>query len=101
MPTNVNPTSPAVAGSQLLLIDQAGYIYLWDGDGSQALLIPDSAPPTINIDQYVAVEGVRNVAADATGTSVYVMFTSSTVPDGIRSGSRLATLGSGIRFNGR
>jgi hypothetical protein len=80
MPTNTNPTSPVVAGSRLLLIDQAGYIYRWDSGASQALLTPDSTPSTLNL---FGVEGVLNVAADATGTSVYVMFTSSTVPDGI------------------
>jgi hypothetical protein len=80
IPTNTNPTSPVVAGSWLLLIDQAGYIYRWDGVGNQPLLTPDSAPPTINL---IGNEGVLNVAADTTGTSVYVMFTSSTVPDGI------------------
>jgi hypothetical protein len=31
IPTKVNPTSPVVAGSQLLLIDQGGAIYRWDG----------------------------------------------------------------------
>ena len=31
MPTRTNPTSPCAAGTQLLLIDQAGYLYRWDG----------------------------------------------------------------------
>jgi hypothetical protein len=80
IPTNTNPTSPAVAGSQLLLIDQAGYIYRWDGTGSHDLLTPDTAPADISM---AGAEGVLNAAADATGTGVYVMFTTFTVPSGI------------------
>jgi len=80
IPTNTNPTSPAVAGSALLLIDQAGYIYLWDGASIHDLLAPDNVPDDISL---VRVEGVLNAAADPTGVSVYVMFTTYTVPSGI------------------
>ncbi len=67
IPTNTNPTSPAVAGSALLLIDQAGYIYRWDGASSHDLLAPDSVPADISL---VGVEGVLNAAADPTGRRV-------------------------------
>jgi hypothetical protein len=80
IPTNASPTSPLAAGSQLLLIDKVGDIYAWDGMLSQPLLTPDSVPVDISL---FGAEGVLNVAADPTGTSVFVMFTSSTVPNGI------------------
>jgi hypothetical protein len=80
IPTHTNPTSPVVAGSHLLLIDQTGYIYQWDGSGIQTLLTPDGTPPGVNL---LGVEGVLNVAVDAAGTSAYIMFTSSTAPDGV------------------
>ena len=38
IPTYTNPTSPVIAGSQLLLIDQSGYIYRWDGTAVHSLL---------------------------------------------------------------
>src|SRR5947209_6216679 len=47
MPTNANPTSPAVAGLQLLLIDQAGYLYRWDGAATHEILGPTTMPPEI------------------------------------------------------
>jgi len=31
IPTKTNPTSPAAAGADLLLVDQAGFVYRWDG----------------------------------------------------------------------
>jgi hypothetical protein len=79
-PSRTNPTSPAVAGSQLLLIDQWGYLDAWDGTSSHLLLSSANLPAGIS---PVSREAVLNVAASATGTTVYVMFTSSTVPSGI------------------
>src|SRR5262249_7138702 len=80
IPTNINPTSPVVAGSQLLLIDQVGYAYVWDGAISHELLTPGDTPADISL---FGPEGVLNAAADTTGTTVYIVFTSSTVPSGI------------------
>ena len=80
IPTTSNPTSPAVAGSQLLLVDQGGYVYRWNGTAAYELLNPSTLPAGIN---GTGRETVLNVAADATGSLVYVMFTSSTVPAGI------------------
>jgi hypothetical protein len=80
MPSSTNPTSPAVAGSQLLLIDQWGYLDAWDGTSTHLLLSPANAPAGIIL---VSSEALLNVAANATGTIVYVVFTSSTVPSGI------------------
>src|SRR6185503_9489545 len=79
MPSNTNPTSPAVVGSQLLLIDQWGYLDAWDGTSTHLLLSPANAPAGIIL---VSSEALLNVAANATGT-IYVVFTSSTVPSGI------------------
>jgi len=80
MPTHTNPTSPAIAGSQLLLIDQWGYLDAWDGTSTHHLLSPADAPTGILL---VSREALINVAANANGTTVYVVFTSSTVPSGI------------------
>ena len=75
-----NPTSPLVAGSQLLLINQRGYLYRWDGTTAQPLLTPATSPA--GIDPFNG-EATINAAANAAGSIVYVMFTSTTLPAGI------------------
>src|SRR5436190_1885329 len=40
-----NPTSPVVAGSTLLLVDQAGYIYRWDGTAAVEIFGPWMSVP--------------------------------------------------------
>jgi hypothetical protein len=77
MPTNTNPTSPAVAGSQLLLIDQNGYLYRWDGSTAVVLIGPKTVPPEVKL---LATEPIINVASDRSGSRVYVMFISTTAP---------------------
>ncbi len=77
IPTKINPTSPAVAGSSLLLIDQAGSVYVWNGTGADTLLSKSNLPPGVKLDGY---EPIINVAANKSGTTVYVMFISSTAP---------------------
>jgi hypothetical protein len=80
MPSSANATSPAIAGSQLLLIDQGGYLDAWDGMSSHLLLSSANLPAGIS---PTSSETLQNVAANATGTTVYVTFISSTVPSGI------------------
>jgi len=80
IPTYTNPTSPVIAGSQLLLIDQAGYIYRWDGTAIHGLLTPTTTLADITL---TGRESVLNVAADATGSVVYVMFTTVNAPPDI------------------
>ena len=82
MPSSTNATSPAIAGSQLLLIDQWGYLDAWDGTSSHLLLSSANLPAGII---PTSSEALQNVAANATGTTVYVIFTSSSVPSGVRS----------------
>src|SRR5229473_3353465 len=77
MPTNTNPTSPTVAGSQLLLIDQSGYLYRWDGSAAVALIGPKTVPPEVKL---LATEPLMNVASNRSGSRVYVMFISTTAP---------------------
>jgi hypothetical protein len=77
IPTRINPTSPAVAGSSLLLIDQAGSVYVWNGTRADTLLSKSNLPPGVKLEGY---EPIINVAANKSGTTVYVMFISSTVP---------------------
>ncbi len=79
-PNHGNLTSPIVAGAQLLLIDQTGYIYAWDGATVRTLLTPATLPDPINGGDR---ETVLNAAANAHGTDMFVMFTSPTVPNGI------------------
>ncbi len=66
-----------IAGSQLLLIDQSGYIYRWDGTSMHGLLTPSSTLADITL---TGRESVLNVAAGATGSIVYVMFTTVSAP---------------------
>ena len=80
IPTFTNPTSPTVAGSQLLLPDQAGYIYRWDGSQLHTLLTPGMFPPGIF---PPGRESVLNVAANQTGSLVYVMYSTFVEPVGI------------------
>lgn len=77
MPTNTNPTSPTVAGSQLLLVDQSGYLYRWDGRTAAALITPKTLPPDVKL---LATEPLMNVAANRAGSQLYVMFISTTTP---------------------
>jgi hypothetical protein len=80
IPTKTNPTSPAVAGSQLLLIDQAGFLYRWDGKAATTLISPKTVPPDVKL---LGTEPLMNAAADRSGSKVYVMFISSTAPRGV------------------
>ena len=77
IPTFTNPTSPVIVGSQLLLIDQSGYIYRWDGTAVHGLLTPTSTLADITL---TGRESVLNAAADAMGSIVYVMFTAVNAP---------------------
>lgn len=80
MPPSTNPTSPIVAATQLLLIDQGGYLYRWDGSASTALLTPKTLPPDV---KPLAAEPLLNAAANRSGSKVYVMFISRTVPKNV------------------
>ena len=77
IPTTTNPTSPAVAGSQLLLIDQGGVLYRWDGSAATPLITLKTVPAGV---KPIAPEPLMNVAADKSGSKVYVMFLSATLP---------------------
>ena len=77
MPTSRNPASPAAAGSQLLLIDQTGYLYRWDGTVGVPLITPRTMPRDV---KPLGVEQLMNVAADRSGSKIYVMFISSAPP---------------------
>lgn len=80
MPTRTNPTSPFVAGSRLLLIDQGGYLYKWDGAQATPLITPKTLPAGVSL---TGPEGLLNAAADSTGRKVYVAFISSSTPRGV------------------
>ena len=77
IPTPTNPTSPAVAGSQLLLLDQAGALYRWDGSAATPLITLKTVPAGV---KPMAPEPLMSVAADKSGSKVYVMFLSATMP---------------------
>jgi len=80
IPSKINPTSPVVAGPDLLLVDQGGFIYRWNGDQTTPLLSRQTAPAGLKPLEH---EGVLNVAANAAGSKVYVVFLSSNTPRGI------------------
>ena len=75
-----NLASPVAAGSTLIFIDQWGSLDAWDGTNSQLILNTANLPAGITL---VGREAVQNVAANTSGSRLYVMFTSSTVPGGI------------------
>jgi hypothetical protein len=80
VPAGGNATSPIAAGPHLLLLNQSGSLYRWDGAAAQPILTTASAPAGIT---PIVIEPILNVAADASGTSVFVMFSSSSVPAGV------------------
>lgn len=80
MPAATNSASPVVVGSQLLLVDQTGRLYRWDGANSHPLLTPATMPASIT---PTGQEALLNVAANAAGDTLYVVFTSSSLPSGI------------------
>jgi hypothetical protein len=80
VPAGGNATSPIAAGPHLLLLNQTGSLYRWDGMAAQPILTAASAPAGVT---PIGGEAILNVAADASGTSVFVMFTSSSVPAGV------------------
>lgn len=79
-PSTGNLTSPVAAGNMLSLINQLGSLDAWDGASGHSLLTSANMPAGIT---PIAPEALLNVAANASGSRVYVMFTSSTVPGGI------------------
>jgi hypothetical protein len=44
MPAATNAASPVPVGGALLLIDQKGSLFRWDGSATQPLLLPTSLP---------------------------------------------------------
>ena len=72
-----NATSPVAAGSTLLLIDQGGELLRWTGHEAVRIFGPADVPPGLKL---VGHERILNVAATPSGTTVYVMFISSSVP---------------------
>jgi len=77
MSSHQNPTSPAVAGSTLLLIDQAVGVYRWTGSLAEPLLLTSRPPAGV---KPIGPESIVNVASTRSGTTVYVMFLSSIAP---------------------
>jgi pimeloyl-ACP methyl ester carboxylesterase len=82
MPQATNAASPVVVGKDLLLVDQAGSIYRWDGSTPQPLLSSRTAPAALKL---VGSEAVLNVAANEAGNVVYVVFTATSAPRGVPS----------------
>jgi hypothetical protein len=79
-PSSGNLTSPVAAGPLLLLINQAGTLDAWDGTTTHSLLTAATFPAGIT---SVGGEAILNVAANVSGSRVYVIFTSTTVPGGV------------------
>lgn len=80
MSSHLNPTSPTLAGSTLLLIDQTVGVYRWSGSAAEPLLLVSRPPAGV---KPFGPEGILNVAATRSGTTVYVMFISSSAPKGV------------------
>ena len=80
IPTRTNPTSPAVAGNELLLVDEGGYIYRWEGTIARAVFTPKAVPAGLSL---FGPEPLLNVAANPSGSHVYVVFVSNRLPSGV------------------
>jgi len=80
MPGATNAASPVPAHGALLLIDQKGSLYRWDGAATQPLLSPATMPAGL---KPMGGEALLNVAASDGGNAVFVVFTSSAVPRGV------------------
>ncbi|MEW4531517.1 hypothetical protein [Maioricimonas sp. JC845] len=72
-----NLNSPVSIGPHLILIDQQAAIYRWTGSFATPLVTRDTAPVGLTLDNR---EAILNVAG--TTAAAFVLFTSSTVPDG-------------------
>jgi hypothetical protein len=81
-PAKVNPTSPVVAGTRLILIDQAGTLSVWNGERVEPLLGPREVPAGLKL-TGVGTERVLNVAADSAGTTLYAVFVAANPPNDI------------------
>ena len=79
MPAHVNPAAPVVAGKDLLLIDQAGSLFRWDGERVHEMLTSKTAPSALRL---IGPERFLNVAANAAGSRIYAVFLSTAVPRG-------------------
>jgi hypothetical protein len=64
----------------LLLIDQSGYLYRWDGARAEELLSPKTVPNGVRL---IGAEHILNAAANADGSILYVMFMSASAPNGV------------------
>jgi hypothetical protein len=81
-PAKINPTSPIVAGTRLILIDQAGTLSVWNGERAEPLLGPREVPAGLKL-TGVGTERVLNAAADGGGTTLYVIFVAANPPKDI------------------
>lgn len=72
-----NLGSPVVVGNELFLIDQNDAIYRTQGNKVFPVLQVGSAPAGLTLENR---ESILSVAADDKGQTVYVVFTSSTLP---------------------
>jgi len=79
-PSIGNLGSPVVAGNTLIFIDQGGSLDAWDGTSTHRLLTDATLPSDLS---PVGPEAVLNAVANSSGSRLYVMFTSSTVPNNI------------------
>src|SRR4051812_12610750 len=81
IPTKINPTSPVVAQGKLILIDQGGYLYLWEDGRARELLSPRTFPQGVTGAMF---EPLMNVASHDPTSKLFVMFVSVTAPRGVR-----------------
>jgi hypothetical protein len=80
IPTPGNPTSPFRLGSVLVLVDQAGFLYRWDKGDVTPLLTPKAVPVGIT---PIGRQSLLNAASDRSGSRLFVVYLSSTVPNGV------------------
>lgn len=72
-----NLGSPVSVGNQLFLLDQNNAIYRFDNNSISEVITIDDAPAGLTLDNR---QSILNVASNAAGNKVFVIYTSSTVP---------------------
>ncbi|MEL7039655.1 MAG: hypothetical protein AAFO04_29195 [Cyanobacteria bacterium J06592_8] len=73
-----NLGSPVPVGEQLFLLDQNDAIYRFDSNSVSEVLQIDDAPAGLTLDNR---QSILNVASNAAGNKVFVVYTSSTLPN--------------------
>ncbi|MGB3510683.1 MAG: hypothetical protein WBA93_15910 [Microcoleaceae cyanobacterium] len=86
-----NLGSPVPVGEQLFLLDQNDAIYRFNNNTVSEILQIDDAPPGLTL-TLEARQSILNVASNVAGNKVFVVYTSSTLPEELVGQNSIYTL---------